>query len=96
MNLENLFRADIVGFISALIGCIAWFIKLEGRIKSAEKDIITTKKEVDELIIKHDALDNKILNELAKIRESIVRLETILNMIEHGSNENVNNKKERK
>lgn len=93
--MENLLRADLIGFISAIIGCVAWFIKLEAISKSNEKDVILLKKEVTELMVKHTALDNKILVEISKIRESIVKLETMLNMFEHNTNGNVNKKKER-
>lgn len=89
----DILKADVIGFISAIIGCVAWFIKLEARSKSNEKDINVLKQEVTELMAKHVALDNKILLEISRIRESMVRLETIFNMFEHSNN--VNKKKER-
>lgn len=93
--MEQLMRADIVGFITAVVGAIVWFAKLESRIKGAEKAAHLLEKEVETLMVKHDALDSKILQEISMIRESIVRLETIFNMLEHGNNGNLNKKKER-
>jgi hypothetical protein len=36
---------------------------------------IETQKDVDELRVKHEALDSKIIDQLSKIRESLARLE---------------------
>ena len=93
--METLLRADVIGVISSFIGLVVWLASLKSEIKSTQKELHALNKEVDALIVKHDALDNKILNELSKIRESIVRLETIFNMFENVNNGNVNKKKER-
>lgn len=93
--METLLRADVIGVISSFIGLVVWLASLKSEIKSTQKELHVLNKEVDALIVKHDALDNKILNELSKIRESIVRLETIFNMFENVNNGNVNKKKER-
>lgn len=91
----DLLKWDVVGIVSSIVAAVVWFVRLEGRIKSTEREIHLIETEVDALIIKHDALDSKILQEISMIRESIVRLETIFNMLEHGNNGNVNKKKER-
>jgi hypothetical protein len=66
---------DYVGLGIALIGTVVWFARLESRIKSAEHEIARLEKELDVLIVKHEALDNRVLDELSKVRESLARIE---------------------
>lgn len=66
---------DYVGIGSALIGTIVWFVRLEGRIKSCEHTDSRIEKELDGLIVKHEALDSRVLEELSKVRESLARIE---------------------
>ncbi len=93
--METLLRADLIGVVSSFIALVVWLATLKSEIRNTQKELNALIKEVDALIVKHDALDNKILNELSKIRESIVRLETIFNMFENNINGNVTKKKER-
>lgn len=78
---------DYVGLGSALIGVIVWFARLEGRIKNGELTTGGIEKQLDLLRVKHEALDNKVLEELSRVRESLARIEGLMG---------VPNKKERK
>lgn len=80
---------DLVAAIVGAITTVAWFIKLEARVKAVElyahtvkKDVSEQQKEIEAVLIKHEALDNRIFTELARIRESLVRLETVFTMID--------------
>jgi hypothetical protein len=64
-----------VQIISLVIVFIVWLIRLEGKIKMIDRANIETQKDVDELRVKHEALDSKIIDQLSKIRESLARLE---------------------
>lgn len=61
--------------VSSLVGVIIWFIRLEGRVKACEKFGDMLGKEIDNVIIKHEALDSRVVEELARIRESLARIE---------------------
>lgn len=80
---------DLVAAIIAAVTTVAWFINLQSRVKAVEvyahtvkKDVTDQKKEIEAILIKHEALDNRIFTELARIRESLVRLETVFTMID--------------
>ena len=73
--MDNLFQIDVMAFVSALIGIVVWFVRLEGRIKAQEHASRIIEKEVDSLISKHEALDQKVMEDLSLIRESLARIE---------------------
>lgn len=58
----------------ALAGVIS-HVRLEGRVNQAEKSNEQTDKKVDSLTIKHEALDSKVLEQIAQMRESLARIE---------------------
>lgn len=66
---------DYVALGSALIGSIIWFARLEGRIKNNEMCADSIEKQLDLLRVKHEALDNRVLEELSRVRESLARIE---------------------
>lgn len=61
--------------IGGAISFVVWLVRLEGKLSYVEKSGVETQKDVDELRIKHEALDVKIVEQLARIRESLARLE---------------------
>ena len=71
---------QIVYAIGSLVGVIIWFIRLEGRVKACEKFGDLLGKEIDAVIIKHEALDSRIVEELARVRESLARIEGSMNI----------------
>lgn len=79
---------DYVGIGSALVGVIVWFARLESRIKNLESMLLVMEKQLDLLRVKHEALDNRVLEELSRVRESLARIEGLMGV--------PNNKKERK
>lgn len=66
---------DFVGLGVALIGVIVWFVRQEGRINHCDAVILRIQKELDQLIIKHENLDSRVLEELSQVRESLARIE---------------------
>lgn len=66
---------DYVGIGVSLVGMIVWFVRLEQSIKQCSINLDRLEKELDSLIIKHDALDTRVLDELSKVRESLARIE---------------------
>jgi len=64
-----------VEVIGVVVAFIVWLVRLEGKLSYIEKSGNETQKDVDELRIRHEALDVKIVEQLARIRESLARLE---------------------
>lgn len=74
-------------YVLSTIGLFAlWCVRLEIRTTNTQKDVnriehVTDQefnkidKRIETLVIKHDALDSKIAEDLAKIRESLARIE---------------------
>lgn len=67
--------SEWIEVISVGVLALIWLVRLEGRISAVDKANIETQKDVDELRTKHEALDSKIIEQLAQIRESLARLE---------------------
>lgn len=70
--------SDLWPFISAGIAGIVWLVRIEGKHLVLEKQIVVCQKEVDSLQIKHEALDSKVVEQLASVRESLARIEGAL------------------
>ena len=71
---------DIVALGTSAIISIFWFARLESRIKNCEIRGDALEKALDQLIGKHEALDSTVLEELARVRESLARLEGMLSI----------------
>ena len=77
--------SDTIQIIASGVAVVVWLVRLEGKINAADKSNLETQKDVDELRIKHEELDSKIIEQLSKIRESLARLEGSLGV--HKKNE---------
>lgn len=64
--------------ITAIVGVTVWLVRLEGKQLLIEKQVAICQKEVDSLQIKHEALDSKVVEQLASVRESLARIEGAL------------------
>lgn len=71
-------------FLGAL-GFAVWLVRLEGRVNQCDRNSIGTDKQiasvdkrVDLLQSKHDALDSRVVQQLADVRESLARIEGAL------------------
>ena len=53
-------------------------IRLEGKVIMGEKQVSIAQKEIDTLLVKHEALDSKVVEQLASVRESLARIEGAL------------------
>lgn len=58
-----------------VVGLVVWLVRLEGRLSAVDKANMETQKDIDDLRTRHEALDSKIVEQLAQIRESLARLE---------------------
>jgi hypothetical protein len=67
---DNQLQLIVVG-----VAVIVWLVRLEGKIHAADKANHETQKDVDDLRVRHEALDSKIVEQLSEIRESLARLE---------------------
>lgn len=67
--------SDWIEVISIAVLGLIWLVRLEGKVKYIQDANKETQKDVDELRVKHEALDSKIVEQLAQIRESLARLE---------------------
>lgn len=70
--------SGMISLIGSIVGAIVWLVRLEGKVLSLEKQIAIAQKEVDSLQIKHEALDSKVVEQLASVRESLARIEGAL------------------
>lgn len=57
------------------IGFIVWLVRLEGKLSAVEEANNRTQKDVDELRIKHDALDSDLVKQLTEIKITLAKIE---------------------
>lgn len=62
---------DQIQLIFAALAAVVWLVRLEGKILAQDRANMETQKDVDVLRVDH----NKISEDLAKIRESLARIE---------------------
>lgn len=62
-------------FILALVAGIVWSVRVEANAKADSKRLDALEKAFVIMQEKHDGLDDKIVGELTRIRESLARLE---------------------
>lgn len=58
-----------------LLAMVVWLVRLEGSVAHAKELARGCQKDVDELRIKHESLDSKIVEQLAQVREALARIE---------------------
>ena len=78
---------NIVEYLEAIIAVIAlivWLVRLEGKLSHIERLANEAQKDVDVLRTKHEGLDNKIVEQLGAVRESLARLEGRLGIKNEG------------
>lgn len=75
-------NADLLTFVLVItleiIFFVVWLVRLEGRVNYIEKANDATQKDVDVLRGEHQALNSRIVEELAKVRESLAELKGYL------------------
>lgn len=52
-----------------------WLVRLEGKLSAVEEANNRTQKDVDELRIKHDALDSDLVKQLTEIKITLAKIE---------------------
>lgn len=72
----------LLSIASGVATLIAWAFKLSYEQSRHKEEIADLKLKCNDLLVKHEALDSSIIKELARIRESLVRLETTLSFYE--------------
>lgn len=72
----------ILGPLAGMLGTLAlgliWAVQLEGKVQVSEKYSEETAKRVVVLEEKQTALDKAVASDIGRIRESLVRIETVL------------------
>lgn len=68
---------DIELIISG-VAFVAWLIRLEAKVLAAEKDNTKLETEVELLRSKHEALDSKVLEKIAQLREDIAEIKGLI------------------
>lgn len=79
MNLKDYFE-----ILLAAIALIVWLVRLEGKLSHVERLAGEAQKDVDNLRVKHESLDSKIVEQLGEVRESLARLEGALGVQKKG------------
>ncbi len=67
----SLNQLDWVAGLLACISLVVWIVRLEGQVGFL-------RKLVDELTIKHDALDSQLVQKLSRLETAIARIEGYL------------------
>jgi hypothetical protein len=58
-----------------LLGGVVWLVRLEGKIMQVERSNQETQKDVDDLRVRHEALDERLMEKLSHIEKSLARIE---------------------
>ena len=77
--------AMIVGLISTIIGCVIWFVRLEGRLNHVEssnderakqttKDFEVVHKRIDDAKDEHDSVMRDLLKEMGDVKVQLAEL----------------------
>ncbi len=66
-------EATVTLFIAA-IGYIVWLVRLEGRINAIDIANNRTQKDVDDLRIRHEALDSGLVKQLTEIKVTLAEI----------------------
>lgn len=74
-------QLDLIAMFVAIIGVIVWFVRLEGRVNHLEKYAATCQKDIDGVILKHEALDSKIMDRLGEVEKALARIEGALTIL---------------
>lgn len=64
--------------MASICGLVIWSIRLEGKVLQNERDFTRIQSHVDGLSNSQGALERSVLDQLARIRESLARLEGLI------------------
>lgn len=64
--------------ILVVIGTVVWAIRQEGKIAHLDDKLNGAQRDVDDLRVRHENLDSKIVQELVHLKESVARIEGYL------------------
>jgi len=79
--LNSLDYQSVLMILGAVVGFIIWLARLEGKVTFNEK-------EINELRVKHESLDSKVIQQLAQVREALARIEGFLGSCTQQQNHN--------
>lgn len=60
--------SEILSGLTVIVGLVVWLIRLEGRVNFAQNL-------VNKLEVRHESLDNKIVNKLSDIEKALAKIE---------------------
>ena len=66
---------SIVVLFLAFVSVVVWLVRLEGKVNATEKANDRTQEDVNQLRIKHEALDSGLVKELTQIKITLARIE---------------------
>jgi hypothetical protein len=64
-----------VEIVLMAVGGVIWAIRQEGRLNQAVQANNRTQKDVDDLRVRHENLDSKLVERLSEVREALARIE---------------------
>lgn len=68
--------AESIGVLFlAFVSVVVWLVRLEGRVNANEKSNDRTQEDVNQLRVKHEALDSGLVKELTQIKITLARIE---------------------
>ncbi len=73
----------VVEIVLAIVALIVWLVRLEGKVGQNYRLVTEAQKDVDDLRIRHESLDSKIVEQLSQVKESLARLEGALGIKKH-------------
>lgn len=65
----------ILGSALAILSGVVWLVRLEGRINQVEAHNLDTQKDIDDLRIRHEDLNEKLVSKLSEIEKALARIE---------------------
>lgn len=70
--------SDIWAILLAICGLVVWSIRLEGKVLQNERDCTRMQSNVDTLSKTQADIEKSVLEQLARIRESLAKLEGLM------------------
>ena len=76
--------AENIPLVMAILAGIVWAVRQEGRINSMAIEVEAIEFDIKDIRSRHDALDNKVMEKLFEMKESLARIEGALGV--HNNN----------
>ena len=74
----SLAQVDWFAALLAVIGLVVWLVRLEGKVQINREMTALAQKSIDELRVRHEALDSELVKKLSKLETALARIEGYL------------------